>query len=85
MPTPARIQIFRWIFLSTGRARVLALRVRLTGRFLFLFALPGLAAADAAAFELPALTVFDDDIIGREQMALLAGGGLVLIAGPSKR
>ena len=43
------------------------------GRVLFLPALPCLASADAAALERPAVSVFDDDVIRRKQMARLAG------------
>lgn len=47
-------------------------------RFLLVPVLPCLAAADAAAFEGPAIAVFDDDIVGGEQMALLTGGEFCL-------
>jgi hypothetical protein len=45
---------------------------------LLLPAPPRLAAADAAAFELPALAVFNHDVIRCEQMASLAGRDLRL-------
>lgn len=40
---------------------------------MFLPALPCLPATDAAAFEEPAIAVFDHDIVSSQQMALFAG------------